>query len=324
MRTSVLLVCLLACSNSKAPNVDPNAPAGSVVQVEGAVTAKRAADAEPRTLASKAHVFSDDVITTGPAASVRIKLHHNGAVVAIDEKQTQLLRTMAAWNAKPNRGGGSARPADETAVAGRHAERAAADTAATAAAAASTTTTGKRAAAETAAIAAAAAATAAGKRAADLPSDEEGSAGQGDPPRDPTRDTGGAGGTDEPTADGKPTKGGQRPSKPSDRPAPRIKIRAAVDKTLVVGQHAVLLAIREHFRSATGKRGVAKCIEKHGPGGVTLTAKLSATGRVITTKASGSKPAQLGTCVAALLQSLRAPAGKAGLYKFTLHLGAPK
>ena len=130
----------LACSSGDSAGTaappssdDPLAPAGTVVEVTGQVTARSVGETSDRALANQAVVLAGDTITTGADGSVKIRLHHNQAILALAGGKTRLLRESLAWKAA--KGGGdllASATNDDTAVAGRHAEREAAGTAATA------------------------------------------------------------------------------------------------------------------------------------------------------------------------------------------------
>lgn len=113
------------------------APAGEVRAVSGDVTAARDREgAEPRPLEVGGEIYANDVIATGEEASVRIELEHNRAMWELSDGEERRVDESLAWRAPESEDV----PEDEavedtgerTAVAGRHAERSAAETGATA------------------------------------------------------------------------------------------------------------------------------------------------------------------------------------------------
>lgn len=123
----VLVFALGACSKDQpsGPAVVPGAPAGDVLEVTGAVTAKRGG--EMRGLAVGDEVSGDDVIGTGAEASVLIQLRHNGVKWSLKGGRDRKLSDTPAWRA-PARGHDHDGVGDPSTAAGRHAEREAADT----------------------------------------------------------------------------------------------------------------------------------------------------------------------------------------------------
>ncbi len=136
---ALLLVGGGAACGSKEETKKPSGheEAGRVVELSGRVTAewKSAAGEGMRALAKGDPVFADDTVVTDAGASVTILLAHNHARWVLGGGKRMALVDSASWNAPPAKGesmlaGGKSD--DDTAVAGRHAEREAADTAATA------------------------------------------------------------------------------------------------------------------------------------------------------------------------------------------------
>lgn len=130
-----LLLCAVAplpsCGGDSAakPAAPTGVEAGTVLELEGAVTATRAGTTRP--LAVGARVHDDDVIATG-SGRVAIKLDRNQVVWRLGPELSQQVARSAAWTA-PAAGGQVAATDEHSAAAGRHAEREAADTAASAA-----------------------------------------------------------------------------------------------------------------------------------------------------------------------------------------------
>jgi len=124
-----------ACGSkeSSGPAVVPGALAGDVLEVSGAVTARRG-DAPPRALAVGDTVSGDDVIETGADGAVVIELRHNHARWSLGASQRKQVAESAAWNAAARSGDEVAGGGARSTAAGRHAEREGADTAAGAAA----------------------------------------------------------------------------------------------------------------------------------------------------------------------------------------------
>ena len=127
----------MACS-SKSADSPPQAdlPAGEVVEVSGAVIAEAsvAGQVSTRRLAVGDTVTGAETIITGADGTVAIRLYHNQARWTLAAGKRRRVNQSAAWSA-PKGGSGdllARTDSDETAVAGRHAEREAAGTAATA------------------------------------------------------------------------------------------------------------------------------------------------------------------------------------------------
>lgn len=105
------------------------APAGTVVEVEGEVTASRAGQARPLAVGDRVH--DDDVIATA-GGRVAIQLDKNHVVWRLGPRLTQQVAQSTAWSAPMASGDTVATTGEHSAAAGRHAEREAADTSASA------------------------------------------------------------------------------------------------------------------------------------------------------------------------------------------------
>ncbi|MBA3462196.1 MAG: hypothetical protein H0T46_19705 [Deltaproteobacteria bacterium] len=126
-----ILVGLLAISavaackggTSDAPEVQPGATVGKVVEITGAVTATRGT--QTRTLDASSTVSGDDVIQTSGDGRVTILLAHNNATWALGPNKKEQVSGSMAW--KLAKADSPATAVDETTTAaGRHAERQAA------------------------------------------------------------------------------------------------------------------------------------------------------------------------------------------------------
>ena len=108
------------------------APAGRVIAIGGAVTARRSAQgATARTLSLTDDVFGDDQVETAAEASVTIALLHNNARWALGPSQSRRVDASLAWRAPrtSNEAVLARGPVDlGTAAAGRHSEQEAAST----------------------------------------------------------------------------------------------------------------------------------------------------------------------------------------------------
>ena len=126
----LLCVSAVACkSESDAPKSQPGVAAGKVIEVTGAVTVRHGDVARP--LAVGQTVEGDDVIETGGDGRVVIELVHNNAKWELGANKKQVVKESIAWKLAKNEG--TAKPVDqETAAAGRPAERSAAGNSATA------------------------------------------------------------------------------------------------------------------------------------------------------------------------------------------------
>ena len=125
------LVAAVACggkSGDRAPVAVTGAEVGTVVEVDGEVTASRAGHARPLTVGQRIH--DDDVIATG-GGRVAIQLDKNRVVWRLGPRLTQQVAQSSAWTA-PMARTDVAITDEHSAAAGRHAEREAADTAASA------------------------------------------------------------------------------------------------------------------------------------------------------------------------------------------------
>ncbi len=135
---SIGLVAAVGCGRESSSGPQKDQPAGEVLEVTGTVTAELTASGktQSRPLAVGDRVLADETIVTGPDSAVTIRLLHNDVRWSLGADKRKVVRQSAAWNAP--KGGGdllAGAGGDQTAVAGRHAEREAADTAATAIAA---------------------------------------------------------------------------------------------------------------------------------------------------------------------------------------------
>lgn len=106
----------------------PGVAAGKVVEVKGAVTVKHGDAARP--LAAGETVEGDDVVTTGADGNVVIELAHNLVRWELGPNKTQKVSESIAFKAAKNTGPVAAVDQD-TAAAGRPAERSAVGTTAT-------------------------------------------------------------------------------------------------------------------------------------------------------------------------------------------------
>lgn len=129
----VLSVTALAACKGKegGPAVQAGVAAGKVVELSGTVTAKRGTESRP--LASGTEVSGDDVIETGADSSVSIVLAHNNATWSLGPNKREKVADSLAWSlAKVDQPAGGS--VESTSAAGRHAEKAGANSTATAAA----------------------------------------------------------------------------------------------------------------------------------------------------------------------------------------------
>lgn len=131
MRFAALALVVVACSSADKAELADDARAGEVVAVTGKAEATLGGDT--RVLAVGDAVYAGDRVRTGPDGELRVVLAHNGAVLNLGADKQVVLREHVAWRAEKATAGALESPGrDETAAAGRHAERSAADTAATA------------------------------------------------------------------------------------------------------------------------------------------------------------------------------------------------
>jgi cytochrome c1 len=122
----VLSIAVVGCNKQQdAPAAQAGAPAGTVLDVTGAVTVGG------KPLAKGATVAGDDVVETGADGHVQIRLAHNNATWDLGPNKHEKVSDSPAWTlAKVDT---PAKPVDQdTSSAGRPAERSAADTAASA------------------------------------------------------------------------------------------------------------------------------------------------------------------------------------------------
>jgi hypothetical protein len=124
-----------SCKGKDSPSSQVGVAAGTVIELGGSVMLHHGADARP--LAKGDTVEGDDVIETGADGSVQIELAHNNATWELGANKKVKVRESLAWNeAKKDK---SAKAVEQdSAAAGRHAERNAADTTVSAAAPAAT------------------------------------------------------------------------------------------------------------------------------------------------------------------------------------------
>lgn len=117
-------IAVVSCNKKQdAPAAQAGAPAGTVVDVQGAVSVAG------KPLAKGATVAGDDVVDTGADGHVRIVLAHNNATWDLGPNKHEKVSASLAWTlAKVDT---PAKPVDQdTSSAGRPAERSAAETAA--------------------------------------------------------------------------------------------------------------------------------------------------------------------------------------------------
>lgn len=124
------LLIFAACSKGTdatggGPAAVAGAPAGKVVELAGTVTATR--DGKARPLALGDAVSGDDRVATGADGKVTIVLAHNNAKLSLGASRDTVVSASLAWGlakqvATTNTTG------DDTAAAGRHAERSSVDT----------------------------------------------------------------------------------------------------------------------------------------------------------------------------------------------------
>jgi len=124
------MTALASCKGKEAgPAVQAGVAAGKVVELSGTVTAKRGG--ESRTLTSGTEVSGDDVIETGADSSVSIVLAHNNATWSLGPNKRKKVAESLAWSlAKVDTPAGGS--VEATSAAGRHAEKAGANSSATA------------------------------------------------------------------------------------------------------------------------------------------------------------------------------------------------
>ena len=122
----LLAVSGIACkSGGDSPKSQPGVAAGKVVEVSGTVTVRHNDVASP--LAKGATVEGDDVIETGADGNVIIELSHNLARWELGANKKSKVNESTAWGLA-KKSGDVANVEQDTAAAGRNAERSAADT----------------------------------------------------------------------------------------------------------------------------------------------------------------------------------------------------
>jgi hypothetical protein len=132
-RPLIILLLVAACSRGSSGSAPAEGVAGVVLEASGAVSARADGAADARPLVVGSEVLASDTLETAADASLRVRLYHNRALLALEGGKVLRLRESAAWLARPGaadpfeRGAGTA-----TAVAGREAEKTAVDTRATA------------------------------------------------------------------------------------------------------------------------------------------------------------------------------------------------
>lgn len=134
----VLSLTIVGCKGKdESPTSQIGVAAGKAIEVSGTVTLHHGS--ESRALAKGDTVEGDDVIETGADGSVQIELAHNNATWELGANKKVKVRESLAWNeAKKDK---SAKAVEQdSAAAGRHAEKNAADTTVSAAAPAATET----------------------------------------------------------------------------------------------------------------------------------------------------------------------------------------
>lgn len=130
---SLFAVSSVGCGGGKrdsaAAVATTGALVGSVLELDGEVTATRGGATRP--LAVGARVHDDDVIATG-TGRVAIQLDRNQVVWRLGPRLSQQVAQSSAWSAPTATANTVATTDEHSAAAGRHAEREAADTAASA------------------------------------------------------------------------------------------------------------------------------------------------------------------------------------------------
>jgi hypothetical protein len=127
----VLSLSVVGCKSDKEPaQSQAGVAAGKVIEVEGTVTVRHGDVA--RALAKGDTVEGDDTIETGADGHVLIELVHNGAMWELNANKKSKVRESLAWS-EPRREHGAKAVEQDTAAAGRPAERNAAETTASAA-----------------------------------------------------------------------------------------------------------------------------------------------------------------------------------------------
>lgn len=132
----LLAVTAIGCkSEDETAKSQPGVAAGKVVELSGTVTLHRGSETKP--LAKGDTVETDDIVETGAEGGVSIELAHNNATWQLGANKKVKVRESLAWNeAKKDKTATAVE--QDSAAAGRHAERNAADTTVSAAAPAAT------------------------------------------------------------------------------------------------------------------------------------------------------------------------------------------
>lgn len=125
------LTSVVGCKSEakSSAQVQPGVAAGKVLEVKGAVTVKHGDASKP--LAVGDSVEADDVVSTGADGNVVIELAHNSVRWELGANKTQKVRDSIAFKAEKNTGP-TGTVEQDTAAAGRPAERSAVETSATA------------------------------------------------------------------------------------------------------------------------------------------------------------------------------------------------
>lgn len=128
----LLAVTAIGCkSKDETVKSQPGVAAGKVLELSGTVTVHRGSEVKP--LAKGDPVEPDDIVETGADGSVSIELAHNNATWQLGANKKVKVRESLAWNeAKTDKTAQAVE--QDSAAAGRHAERNAADTTVSAAA----------------------------------------------------------------------------------------------------------------------------------------------------------------------------------------------
>jgi hypothetical protein len=128
----LLLAIVASCKSEDTSDAERSGPAGTVLSVEGEVEARRG-DEAPRALEGGSAIYADDVISTGPAGAVRIRLSHNEAIWELGADERRRVDDSLAWRAPKGADTGEepATTEERSLAAGRHAEDESADTSAT-------------------------------------------------------------------------------------------------------------------------------------------------------------------------------------------------
>lgn len=120
------VAAVIALGACRAATHADDAPAGTVMAIDGHVSARRAAATTSRTLALDAPVFADDTVSTGSSGSVQIRFAHNGARWNLGPAQSRRVLDSVAWTAAEDPKSEALLHSDEPKIgtigAGRHGE----------------------------------------------------------------------------------------------------------------------------------------------------------------------------------------------------------